>query len=201
MRFFCVIFLFDLNNFDTPQEEEIEIIEEEVEVEPPPPMFSEDELEVHIEFTDPIELGNYYLFKFKKRGELLPNLEVGDDEFVNGNEIDWWYEIEEDESTDKIEAFKAGDVVDIEMYAISEAYKNYISILIDQIGGVGLFEATPIAVKGNCINENNQVVGFGTTSYLTDTIETEIAKCDSISLADEPPWSVSINIALNGATS
>lgn len=118
--------------------------------------FSEDELEVHIEFTDPIELGNNYLFKFKKRGELLPDLEVGDDEFVNGNEIDWWYEIEEDESTDKIEAFKAGDVVDIEMYAISEAYKNYISILIDQIGGVGLFEATPIAVKGNCINENNQ---------------------------------------------
>lgn len=38
-------FLFDLNNFDTPDVEEEIIIEEEVEVEPPPPMFSEDDLE------------------------------------------------------------------------------------------------------------------------------------------------------------
>lgn len=37
-------FLFDLNNFDAPNKEEV-IIEEEVYVEPPPPMFSEDELE------------------------------------------------------------------------------------------------------------------------------------------------------------
>lgn len=38
-------FLFDLNNFDTPEVEEEIIIEEEVPAEPPPPMFSEDELE------------------------------------------------------------------------------------------------------------------------------------------------------------
>jgi len=39
-------FLFDLNNFDTPEEEEEIIIEEElVEVEPPVPTFSEDEME------------------------------------------------------------------------------------------------------------------------------------------------------------
>jgi flagellar assembly protein FliH len=37
-------FLFDLNNFDAPDVVE-EIIEEEIEVEPPPPMFSEDDLE------------------------------------------------------------------------------------------------------------------------------------------------------------
>ena len=37
-------FLFDLNNFDAPEEEEI--IEEEIEdIEPPPPTFSEEELE------------------------------------------------------------------------------------------------------------------------------------------------------------
>lgn len=36
-------FLFNLNNFDEPEEEEI--IEEEIELEPPPPSFSEDELE------------------------------------------------------------------------------------------------------------------------------------------------------------
>lgn len=37
-------FLFDLNNFDTPDQEEV-IIEEEIETEPPPPSFNEDELE------------------------------------------------------------------------------------------------------------------------------------------------------------
>ncbi|MEM6811222.1 MAG: FliH/SctL family protein [Pseudomonadota bacterium] len=38
-------FLFDLNNFDDPNEVEEVIIEEEIEVEPPPPTFSEDEME------------------------------------------------------------------------------------------------------------------------------------------------------------
>lgn len=114
--------------------------------------FEDDVLEVHLVFMDPPEEGNAYLFKFQKRGELLPDLELGDDEFVNGNEIDWWYEIEEDEDTDETEAFEPGDVVDIEFYGISEPYNNYVGILINQIGGVGLFEATPAAVKGNCIN-------------------------------------------------
>jgi flagellar assembly protein FliH len=38
-------FLFDLNKFDVPDDDEPDIVEEEIEVEPPPPMFSEDELE------------------------------------------------------------------------------------------------------------------------------------------------------------
>lgn len=114
--------------------------------------FDDEILEAHIVFIDAPEEGNYYLFKFLKEGELLPELEVGDDQFVNGNEIDWWYEVEEDEETDEIEAFAPGDVLDFEMYAISSSYNNYIGILIDQIGGVGLFEATPVSVKGNCIN-------------------------------------------------
>jgi flagellar assembly protein FliH len=38
-------FLFDLNNFDAPDIIEEEIVEEEIEIAPPPPMFSEDDLE------------------------------------------------------------------------------------------------------------------------------------------------------------
>ena len=117
--------------------------------------FNEDDLEVRILFTDPPEEGNNYLFKFQKEGELLPELEVGTDEFINGNEIDWWYEIEEDDETDRIEAFVPGDVVNIEMYSTSEAYNDYLEILIEQVGGVGLFQATPVAVKGNCVNSTN----------------------------------------------
>ena len=114
--------------------------------------FDEEVLEVHVVFNDPEALGNNYLFKFQKQGELFPELELGDDEFVNGNELDWWYEIESDEDTDKVEEFVAGDVVNFDMYSISEAYGNYIEILINQIGGVGLFDTTPVSVKGNCIN-------------------------------------------------
>lgn len=117
--------------------------------------FDEEVLEVHVIFTDPPEEGNNYLFKFQKQGELLPELEIGDDEFVNGNELDWWYEIEPDDETDKVEEFVAGDAINFDMYSISEAYSNYIEILINQIGGVGLFDTTPVSVKGNCINLTN----------------------------------------------
>ncbi len=116
--------------------------------------FEDDVLEVHIAFTDPIEMGNNYLFRFQREGDLLPVLEVAEDEFVNGNEIDWWYEIEEDEDNN-ILPFAPGDIVAIEMFGISKDYYNYINILIEQLGGVGLFEATPVAVRGNCINETN----------------------------------------------
>lgn len=117
--------------------------------------FSEDELELHVVFTDPPEEGNRYLFKFQRQDELLPVFEVGFDKFVNGNEIDWWYEEDDDEDTDKIEAIVPGDIVSVEMYAISEAYFDYMKILIEQIGGVGLFKATPVSVMGNCINLTN----------------------------------------------
>jgi len=114
--------------------------------------FDDEILEVHVIFTDPPEEGNNYLFRFQRVGDLLPDLEVTDDEFVNGNEIDWWYEIEED---DDILPFAPGDEVAIEMLGISRDYFDYVSILIDQLGGVGLFDATPVAVRGNCINETN----------------------------------------------
>ncbi|WP_339704321.1 DUF4249 domain-containing protein [uncultured Kriegella sp.] len=117
--------------------------------------FDDEELEIHVEFTDPANVDNYYLIRFHKEGDLLPELEVGDDEFVDGNEVDWWYEVQEDEDTDKIDVLQPGDVVSIEMYGISNAYYNYMDILIDQIGGVGLFQATPVAVRGNCINQTN----------------------------------------------
>ncbi|MRH99371.1 DUF4249 family protein [Kriegella sp. EG-1] len=117
--------------------------------------FNDEELEAHIIFNDPIDEENFYLFKFQKQGNLLPDFEVGHDEFVNGNEIDWWYEIDEDDETDEIETLQPGDVLEIEMYGISNDYYNYMDILIEQIGGVGLFQATPVGVKGNVVNLAN----------------------------------------------
>ncbi|PKA96454.1 uncharacterized protein DUF4249 [Flavobacteriaceae bacterium MAR_2009_75] len=117
--------------------------------------FSEEDLEVNLTLVDPEEEGNNYFFKFQKRGELLPIFEEFDDEFINGNEVDWYLEIGEDDETEKKEAFQPGDTVDIEFYAISPAYKEYFQILVNQIGGVGLFESIPVAVKGNCVNLTN----------------------------------------------
>ncbi|NKI32262.1 DUF4249 family protein [Croceivirga thetidis] len=114
--------------------------------------FELDLLEVNVVFTDPETEGDNYLFKFQRQGDLLPMLEYAEDEFVNGNEIEWWFEPEDE---DNIRPFEAGDIVDIEMFGISRAYYNYVSILIDQIGGVGIFETTPVTVKGNVINQTN----------------------------------------------
>nr|WP_299338721.1 DUF4249 family protein [Allomuricauda sp.] len=115
--------------------------------------FDDEVLEVNVVFTDPPEEGNNYMFKFQREGDLLPDLEVAEDEFVNGNEIEWWYEIDDDD--EDLEPFEPGDVVGIELYGISRPYYDYIKILIEQLGGVGIFETTPVAVRGNCINETN----------------------------------------------
>ncbi len=114
--------------------------------------FDDEALEVNVIFTDPADQDNYYLFSFQERGELLPVLEDLDDEFVDGNEISWWFEKEEN---DDDEEFVAGDIVDIELYGISEDYHNYIRILIEQSEGAGLFSTTPVALRGNCINQDN----------------------------------------------
>lgn len=116
--------------------------------------FDDEALEVNVIFDDPNQEGNYYLFRFKKQGDLLSELESLSDEFVNGNEISWYYEKEDDDEDDS-EEFMPGDIVDISLFGISEAYYNYISILIDQSDGGGLFSATPVALKGNCINLTN----------------------------------------------
>lgn len=114
--------------------------------------FNDEDLEVNITFTDPIDEENYYLFKFQKQGDLLPVLEDGNDEFVNGNEITWWYEKEGDDGLEGSDAFMPGDTVDISFYGISEDYHNYIRILIEQSEGTDLFSATPVPLRGNCIN-------------------------------------------------
>jgi len=116
--------------------------------------FDDEAIELHIVFTDFEDEGDNYLFKFERPQDLLPTLETGDDEFINGNEVDWWYEIDDDED-EEIKPLLSGDVVNISMHGISRSYFNYMDIVIDQIGGVGIFEATPVDVRGNCINTTN----------------------------------------------
>ncbi|TDT45159.1 uncharacterized protein DUF4249 [Maribacter spongiicola] len=113
--------------------------------------FDDETIELHIVFDDFQDEGDSYFFKFERPQDLLPTLEVGDDEFINGNEVDWWYEIDDDED-EEIKPLLPGDIVTINMHSISRPYYNYMDIVIDQLGGVGIFESTPVEVKGNCIN-------------------------------------------------
>lgn len=118
--------------------------------------FDDETIELHIVFNDFEAEGDNYFFKYERPQDLLPILESGDDEFINGNEVDWWFEINEDDDEEgEIKPLAPGDVVTISMHSISRPYYNYIDIVIDQLGGVGLFESTPVAIKGNCINTTN----------------------------------------------
>ena len=118
--------------------------------------FDDETIELHIVFNDFEAEGDNYFFKYERPQDLLPILESGDDEFINGNEVDWWFEINEDDDEEgEIKPLAPGDVVTINMHSISRSYYNYIDIVIDQLGGVGIFESTPVAIKGNCINTTN----------------------------------------------
>ncbi len=116
--------------------------------------FDDEVLDITLTFTDPEGEGNHYLLKFNEEGDLLPGFDAFDDEFVDGNEVEAVYEKFDDEEIGT-EEFVVGDVVNINLHAISEGYYNYMSILIDQSDSGGLFGTTPVALKGNCINLDN----------------------------------------------
>lgn len=116
--------------------------------------FDTEALEVNLDFTDPVNIDNFYLFKFQKQGDLLPDIFDFSDEFVDGNEVSVFYERLEDEDINQVE-FKPGDIVDIRFYGISEQYFNFMQLLISQNNAGGPFSVTPAALRGNCINPTN----------------------------------------------
>lgn len=117
--------------------------------------FNQDAIDLTIYFNDPPEEENFYLIKYLTQGDLLPSLEDVSDEFTNGNRMLDIYEKEEDEDNNQ-EELMPGDVVEIALHGISEAYYNYIRILIEQSENNGNpFATTPVALKGNCINTSN----------------------------------------------
>lgn len=116
--------------------------------------FDDEALEVNVVFTDPPVEENFYLFKFQRRGDLLPDLEDFSDEFIDGNQITEFYELLEDEDTNQTE-FEPGDIVDIHFYGISEQYHGFMQLLISQNDSGGPFSATPAALRGNCTNPSN----------------------------------------------
>ena len=116
--------------------------------------FFQDLLEVNFEFLDPEDEVNYYFIKFQEQADVLPTLSTLKDEFINGNLITISNERRENEDINQV-AYAPGDVVDMELYGISKEYYDYMTILINQSESGGPFDTTPVALKGNCINQTN----------------------------------------------
>jgi hypothetical protein len=114
--------------------------------------FYDDVLEVSIFWDDPENEENFYLIKFEEQGDVVPMFEDYPDEFVNGNELDTFFEKEREDDDDQAE-FNPGDTVEITLYGISRQYDSYISLLIEQYYNAGdPFSPVPAKLKGNCIN-------------------------------------------------
>lgn len=116
--------------------------------------FFPDLLEVNFDFLDPESGANYYYIKFQEQADLLPSLSTLKDEFINGNLITISNERRENEDINQV-AYAPGDVVNMELYGISKEYYDYMTILINQSESGGPFDTTPVALKGNCINQTN----------------------------------------------
>ena len=78
-----------------------------------------------------------------------------EDEFTNGNTMTMFYEQEDDK-------LNPDDIVNINLFSISERYYNYMSLLLDQQDSDGPFSTTPVTLVGNCINTtNSEIKPFG----------------------------------------
>jgi len=110
--------------------------------------FSGEDIELKAYYTDPAEIDNYYLFEFISDIPVVPDLNVNDDTFTDGNQIFGFYTEEDLES---------GDIVTIRNYGISSQFYNFMYILLQQGGdsGGGPFQTQPATVRGNCINTTN----------------------------------------------
>lgn len=110
--------------------------------------FSGEDIELKAFYTDPADEENYYFFEFISDIPSIPDLEVYNDEFTNGNQIFGFYTEEDLES---------GDVVTIRNYGVSERFYEFMFVLLQQNSeeGGGPFETQPATVRGNCVNETN----------------------------------------------
>lgn len=111
--------------------------------------FLGEDIEVRFFFMDNGLEDNFYLVRFDT--DVLPyaDYDVLEDEFFQGNEMFDFIDHED---------FKAGDVVGLNLYGISERYYNYMTILISMVeggAGSGPFQTPPVNVRGNIINQTN----------------------------------------------
>lgn len=110
--------------------------------------FTGSEIEVKFFFQDNGIDDNFYLTQFNTSYRLLPDYDVIDDEFFQGNQMFGLYSNED---------LKTNDQIQFTLHGISERYYNYMNVLLGIAGtnGGSPFQTPPATVRGNIINQTN----------------------------------------------
>jgi Domain of unknown function (DUF4249) len=116
--------------------------------------FTGDETEVRYYFNDNADEENYYLSRFDAPFLTIPEYDVMEDRFTNGNEM---FNFLSDED------MEPADIIDIKLYGVSKQFYNYMAKLREVADGGGPFSTTPGRVRGNVVNqtdEDNYALGY-----------------------------------------
>jgi hypothetical protein len=122
--------------------------------------FTGSEIEVKFFFQDTAIVNNFYLTQFNTSLRLLPEYDVIDDDFFQGNQMFGLYSDED---------LKTNDQIQFTLQGISERYYNYMNVLLGIAGtnGGSPFQTPPATVRGNIINQtnfNNFALGYFSVS-------------------------------------
>jgi len=109
-------------------------------------LFSGEEIELKISFTDEVAVDNYYLFNID-----IYNYITIEDRYFDGSEYNFSYFYKDD----NIEFPKN---IAIKMSGVSKEYYTYFRVLINQSGqnAGGPFQSVPSSLLGNMINTTNE---------------------------------------------
>ena len=106
-------------------------------------LFTGDETEILVAFTDNAAREDFYLFDFDFNEYL-----VTDDGFYQGQTFEFSYFYDED--------VKSGMEINVDIIGINESFYNYMNQLIVQAGGdQGPFQTPSATVRGNIMNITN----------------------------------------------
>lgn len=106
------------------------------------------EIEIKFLFQDPANTTNFFLIQFQTPYSVMPEYDVIDDAFFQGNQIFGLY------ASDKL---KAADEIQFTLHGISQRYYNYLNILLSVAGtnSGSPFQTPPATVRGNIVNQTN----------------------------------------------
>jgi len=118
-------------------------------------LFDEEGIRVRIDFTDPGDEENYYLWQQFQDGETFidPNPGtkwsiIASDEFYNGTRV-----IGREPNEEMI--YEPGQKALIRQMAITRQAYDYLFLLFDQSGSGGPFSTPPVTIRGNVQNITN----------------------------------------------
>jgi len=115
--------------------------------------FLGDEVEVSFFYSDPADETNFYLTDFRTSFLPIPEYNLTNDDFYNGNEI-------KDSFSD--EDLTSGDNLEITFRGISEPFYNYMNLILETRSG-NPFSTPPANIRGNIINQTqpeNYALGY-----------------------------------------